>query len=59
MTHQHPWRIEYLNAEGTWILTHHNFRTKRHAQVRLPTIERDQPGVEFRIRRHVDFEART
>lgn len=52
-----PWRIEYENAEGE-IVVMRTFHFKRNAERALPAIEAENPAVLFRLRKHVDFEAK-
>jgi hypothetical protein len=53
-----PWRLEYMNAEGVWVSdSHRTYHTKRAAETAKAEREADQPGVIFRVEKHVEFEA--
>lgn len=53
------YRIEYENAEGGFVIVGKPFRFYRSAMRRKRTIEAENPGVFYRIVRHVNFEATT
>lgn len=53
-----PWRVEYLDAESVWRVER-TFESASHAEAALAVIETENPGVTYRIRKHVDFEAAT
>lgn len=54
-----PWRIEYMNAESEWVIQPgRTYHLKLGARLALPRIEKENPGVVFRIVKHVEFEAK-
>lgn len=53
-----PWRVEYENAEGARRVER-TFHTKLGAQLGRRRIRRENPGVVYEIRKHVEFEARS
>lgn len=55
MTHR-PWRLEYLDAESTWRIDS-TYATEEHARAAAEQKELDNPGVQYRVEKHVDFEA--
>lgn len=52
-----PWRVEYPKPEGGMAVrsTHH---TKIGANLAKAMYEKDEPGVQFEVRKHVEFEAK-
>lgn len=53
-----PWGIWYENAEGAIVrATQATFRTRLGAARRRRALERENPGVMFFVRKHVNFEA--
>lgn len=52
-----PWRIEYEDAEGK-TKVERTFHLKILATLALPGIEKENPGVQYRIEKHVEFEAK-
>lgn len=51
-----PWRIEYTNAEGKTVIER-TFHFKIVAMLAAGKLEKENPGVEYRIEKHVEFEA--
>lgn len=52
-----PWRLEYLDAESLWRIDS-TYATEQHAEEAKARKEADDPGVTYRVEKHVEFEAR-
>lgn len=52
-----PWRLEYLDAESLWRIDS-TYATEQHAEEAKARKETDDPGVTYRVEKHVEFEAR-
>lgn len=53
-----PWRIEYDDAEGRTKVAG-TYHLKILAQLALPGIQKENPGVQYRIEKHVVFDAKS
>lgn len=53
-----PWRIEYDAPEGGTKIAG-TYHLKILAQIALPRLEKENPGVQYRIEKHVVFDAKS